>query len=552
MRKTILLLLACLLIATVSAKAHGNAQAGPLQATPTEILSPYPVPEPTQTGTAAPAPTELPVNTATSAPGFYVSRVEPARISPITGGTLSIYGGGFVTGTAVRLVGFGLLDAVVINATAIKAVVPPGVPPKLYSIQVILPDGTTYRVNDALRVREPKEEPTATPKPGRTLIFGRPQLVIESAASVPATIRPGESFTLTLQLLNLGDLTATNVRITLASPELAIPRGSSSLTVVDLIANQQQQDVSLPLVLNKTAVSGYQNLQLSLEYSDYTGKSYQSQQTVGLDVSSSLADQPLVLLSGYATEPESLSPGEAFTLDLEITNAGEGDAYQLLVTLGGEAGSQPFAILGAGNVKLVALLGPGESVQLSHRLILDGAAEAGVYNLPVTLAYENAAGERSSESQALNLLVNRRPQMQVSFYQDVALGQIGQPLALPIELVNIGRSSINVSTMAVSGEGLEVTTGSWFVGVLDGGTTASLDAEVIPQKPGTLPVQIAIHYLDDFNQPQVITHTLSVEVEDTATPPPLAPGQSPGEAQGETGLLGRIWAFLRALLGLGS
>jgi hypothetical protein len=552
MRKTILLLLACLLIATVSAKAHGNAQAGPLQATPTEILSPYPVPEPTQTGTAAPAPTELPVNTATSAPGFYVSRVEPARISSITGGTLSIYGGGFVTGTAVRLVGFGLLDAVVINATAIKAVVPPGVPPKLYSIQVILPDGTTYRVNDALRVREPKEEPTATPKPGRTLIFGRPQLVIESAVSVPATIRPGESFTLTLQLLNLGDLTATNVRITLASPELAIPRGSSSLTVVDLIANQQQQDVSLPLVLNKTAVSGYQNLQLSLEYSDYTGKSYQSQQTVGLDVSSSLADQPLVLLSGYATEPESLSPGEAFTLDLEITNAGEGDAYQLLVTLGGEAGSQPFAILGAGNVKLVALLGPGESVQLSHRLILDGAAEAGVYNLPVTLAYENAAGERSSESQALNLLVNRRPQMQVSFYQDVALGQIGQPLALPIELVNIGRSSINVSTMAVSGEGLEVTTGSLFVGVLDGGTTASLDAEVIPQKPGTLPVQIAIHYLDDFNQPQVITHTLSVEVEDTATPPPLAPGQSPGEAQGETGLLGRIWAFLRALLGLGS
>jgi hypothetical protein len=480
--------------------------------------------------------------------------VEPARISPLTGGTISIYGGGFVTGTAVRLVGFGLLDAEVINATAIKAVIPPGVPPKLYALQVILPDGTTYRVSDAVRVREPKVEPTATPKPGRTLIFGRPQLVIESAASDPAAIRPGESFTLTLQLINLGDVTATNVRITLASPELAIPRGNSSLTVVDLIANQQQEDVNLPLVLNKTAVSGYQNLQLSLEYSDYTGKAYQSQQAVGLDVSSSLADQPLVLLSGYATRPESLSPGEAFTLEMEITNAGEGNAHQLLVTLGseGEAGSQPFAILGAGNVQLVALLQPGESVQLSRRLILDGAAEAGVYNLPVTLAYENAAGERSSEAQALNLLVNRRPQMQVSFYQDVALGRVGEPLVLPVELVNIGRSSINVSTMEVSGEGLEVTNGSMFVGVLDGGTTASLDAEVIPQRSGTLPVQIAIHYLDDFNQPQVITQSLAVEVEDTATPTPLASGQSPGEEQGETGLLGRIWAFLRALLGLGS
>jgi len=259
-------------------------------------------------------------------------------------------------------------------------------------------------------------------------------------------------------------------------------------------------------------------------------------------------------LSGYATQPESLSPGEAFTLEMEITNAGEGNAYQLLVTLGGEgeAGSKPFAILGAGNVQLVARLQPGESVHLSRRLILDGAAEAGVYNLPVTLAYENAAGERSSEAQALNLLVNRRPQMQVSFYQDVALGRVGEPLVLPIELVNIGRSSINVSTMEVSGEGLEVTNGSMFVGVLDGGTTASLDAEVIPRDPGTLPVQIAIHYLDDFNQPQIITHTLTVEIEDTVTPTPLAPGQSPGEEQGETGLLGRIWAFFRALLGLGS
>lgn len=410
--------------------------------------------------------------------------MEPGRISPLTGGAISIYGGGFVPGTAVRLVGFGLLDAVVINTTAIKAVIPPGVPAKVYGIDVILPDGSSVRVSDAVRVRLPKEDPTATPKPGRTVIFGRPQLVIDSAISDPAVIRPGDIFTLTLRLTNLGDITATNVRITLASPDLAIPRGSSSLTVVDLIASEQQADVNLPLVLNKTALSGYQNLELALEYSDYTGKAYPSQQTVGLDVGSSLADQPLVLLSGYATQPESLSPGEAFTLQMEITNAGESAARQLLVTLGGEGGPglQPFAILGAGNVQLVTLLQPGETIQLSRRLILDGAADAGVYNLPVTLAYENASGGRSSEAQVLNLLVNRRPQIQVDFYQNVQQGRVGEPLALPVELVNIGHAAVNVSTMDVSGEGLEVTNGSVFVGVLDGGTTASLDAEVISNR----------------------------------------------------------------------
>jgi hypothetical protein len=171
--------------------------------------------------------------------------------------------------------------------------------------------------------------------------------------------------------------------------------------------------------------------------------------------------------------------------------------------------------------------------------------------LPVTLAYENAAGERSSEAQVLNLLVNRRPQFQVNFYQAVPPTRVGEPLTLPVELVNIGRSAVNVSTMQVSGDGLEVTNGSVFVGVLDGGTTASLDAEVIPSAAGSLPVQVAIHYLDDFNQPQTITHTLAIEVEGNLTPTFDPSGQSPKTA-GETSLLGRIWSFLRALLGLGS
>lgn len=545
MRKTAVLSLICLAAFAAIFQLPGPARADPLQdtATPTSIVYP-------------PPPTEAPAETATQEPrSFHVSKVEPTRISPATGGTISIYGDGFVPGTAVRLVGYGLLDAVVVNATAIRAVVPPGIPERLYTLEVILPDGSSFKLSDALRVRPPKSDATATPKPSRALIFGRPQLVIETAGTDPATIRPGGSFTLTLQLNNLGDTSATNVRITLSSPELAIPRGGSSLTVVDLIANSQQVGVSLPLVLNKTAPSGYQNLQLALEYSDYSGKAYQSQQTVGLDVGSSLSDQPLVLLSAYSTQPEGLSPGESFSLKMEVTNAGESEALQLLVTLGGEggAGLQPFAILGAGNVQLVAQLAPGASIELEQRLILDGAADAGVYNLPVTLAYENLAGERSSESQVLNLLVNRRPQLQVDFYQSVAPAKVGEPLALPVELVNIGRNAVNVSTMDVSGDGVEVTNGSVFVGVLDGGTTASLDAEVIPLQSGAQPILITIHYLDDFNQAQVVTQTLTVQVEDNATPTPPPPGEGGGEeSEQDVSLLGRIWSFVRALLGLGS
>jgi hypothetical protein len=118
--------------------------------------------------------------------------------------------------------------------------------------------------------------------------------------------------------------------------------------------------------------------------------------------------------------------------------------------------------------------------------------------LPVSLAYDDQNGQRHTESHLINLLVNRLPKIQVDFYRAPDPGLVGEPLTLPIELVNIGRNMVNVSTAEISGENLEITTGSAYIGALDGGTSGSLDAVVIPQQSGSLPVQVSMYYLDDF------------------------------------------------------
>ncbi len=484
--------------------------------------------------------------------GCQVTGVEPGRISPLTGGTLSIYGEGFVAGTAVRLVRYGVLSANVINATAIVAVVPAGIAVGTYDLELILPDNTSCLLTQAVKIRlSPSERPTATPQPSYTSAFGQPQLVIESAATRPETIRPGSTFTLTLQVVNRGDYTAANVRILLGAGGIAVPKGGSNLTVIDQIPKSEAVEVSLPLVLAEGAPSGYQALALSLEYSDVYSRDYQSSQSVGVSVTAGLSDQPLVLLTAYHTRPASLSPGEAFTLVLELTNAGDSQAVELLLTLGGENPGevQTFAILDSGNVKLVPRLAAGQSIELEQRFIVDGSASAGVYVLPVTLAYESLTGERRTEKQALNLLVNRRPQIQVDFYREVPPGLAGQPLELPIELVNIGRTAANVSTAEILGGNLEIERGSAFIGALDGGTTASLDAVVVPQASGDLPVTVLVHYLDDFNQPQVITQTLTIHVE---APEPTPSGEAQQPAQVGEGPLSWLGKILRGLLGLGS
>lgn len=528
-------------------KAETRAGLAQEQATATASATIAPVESPT------PAPTQTSQPTPTAEPAeFAVLKIEPTRISRENGGTLSIYGSGFGPGIAVRLVGYGLLDATVLNPTAIKAVVPPGLSEGRYGVEVIESNGESKRLGNAVRIRSSLPEPTDTPEPGPPLAFAQPELVIQSAETDPTPIGRQSAFSLRLEVVNHGDYTATNVRLALSSTDLAVPKEGSNLVVLDKLDPEQAATVELVLVLTDSASGRYASLPVTLNYSDYYRRDYTSEQSVGINVSDSAAGQPLVLLSSYETQPASLSPGDAFSLRLQLSNVGGSNARQLLVTLGGQEASdtRPFAILGSGNVRFVQELNAGESIDLEMRVMLDGSAESGVYNLPVSLTYEGeGGGARQTENQVVNLLVSRRPNLRVDYYQRPDTGLIGQPLELPIEVVNIGRDLVNVSTIQISGENLQVEEGSAFVGALDGGTSGSIDARVVPEQSGTLAVVVTVNYLDDFNQPQTITQSLSVQVEQ---PEPTAHAPGAGEAGAGSGLWSRVMRFLRGLIGLGS
>ncbi len=57
---------------------------------------------------------------------------------------------------------------------------------------------------------------------------------------------------------------------------------------------------------------------------------------------------------------------------------------------------------------------------------------------------------------------------------------------------------------------------------IDGGTAASLEAAAIADESGAAGVLVSVHYLDDFDQQQVVTETLMVEVAEPMAPTPQA------------------------------
>jgi len=189
-------------------------------------------------------------------------------------------------------------------------------------------------------------------------------------------------------------------------------------------------------------------------------------------------------------------------------------------------------------------------------MLVAGTAASGVYNLPIDISYGNSD---RIDSQVVNLLVEKASQLQVNFYRATGPGFVSQPLDLPVEVVNIGRSLINVSTISLSSPGLTVENSSLYIGPLDGGTSGSLDGLVIPEEGGSLEVLVTVNYLDDFNQAQSFVQTLTVQVEDPDEGEPVLGEDGEIVLDGETAVpdgeesFGQLlWRFVRGLLGLGS
>ena len=601
--------------------------------------------------------------------------VEPTSLRTDQGGTVTIYATGTLTFTAqhtVRLVGYGILPTSYVNPTALQATVPTGLAAGDYALNVLDGNGSTVGAGSlkltAPPTPAPPPQPTSAPPPGRPILTirnysvtppkvrpgqeftvtvevynngsragentmavipggtflpvgetghmygtvhinhtfvvvqrmrvpantssgvqnvtinlsandwegthydypqnvaveviggsggaaasGQPKIIIEEATTDPPLVAPGMPFTLTLRLANRGSRTATNVTAH-ADTAVALPAEGSGIVSCDIIRIDRVVTVTLPLRLKAGQEGGRQGLNVTIESSDYSGGTHSSQQTVALDVDASLANRSQLLIDGYHTTPELISPGDSFTLTLHLTNVGGGDAQRLTLSLGGEKGENlgAFVPIEGSNVLFVSSVAAGKTADVSLRLLVSGDAGTKAHSLPVALAYDTVGGTREKSVQQVSLMVRRRPAFKVSFYHPVEGAMAGQPFKLSVEVLNAGNAKFNVPELQVSSAQLEfLDETSTYVGDLDSGGSWNLDTMALAAEPGPVDVIVNVSYVDDLNQTQVISQTLSFEVQEGWEPDDLGQPGEMEQAQPET-LWHKILRAVKGFLGLGS
>ena len=392
-----------------------------------------------------------------------------------------------------------------------------------------------------------------------TGLASNPQLVIERYQSEPDAPVAGEALTLTLVLRNVGSEPARQASLAFGGPDgaalaplLTVEAGHIHF-LGDLEPGQTAEIVGRFAVDEAAQPQAY-SVPIALEYRDGRGGSLRTSQPLNLVVQPRPVRCPQLVVVSYSTEPDFITPGGPLTLTAEIANVGNADAGGLLLALGGQDGSmlEPFMPVGSGNVLFVGNLPQGERVQVVQPLIVDGAAEAQAYNLPLALTYAGPDGVTATQVQRISLIVRRRVELQVEVYSRPESLTVDTPARLSLELLNVGRGVVDVVDVRATGVNVELESeGSPFVGPLDAGGSAPLDLVLTPTREGTLQLTVHLAYRDDLNQVQTWSQSLTFEVEANPLPAtqPDTPTRKPADARA-------FWpALLRALkgfVGLGS
>jgi IPT/TIG domain-containing protein len=512
-----------------------------------------------------------------------VVSVTPTEVMNDTDNTIIVSGTEFDNTAQVLLNGTAIATTF-LNDQTLTAVVPANFPASTYAVTVSLAGATG---SATLKVTAPPPPPVPT----ATLPFVRPQFIVKSSRT-SGSVSTNSEFKLNLTIQNAGTSGAYSTQLVFSSAELA-PLKNGGVVVLDPVGAGQQ--VNIPQNFMVTGQIGGQSLipiEVTVTYYDSTGTSYTDKFTLSIPTTgggSSGIVYPTATPTGvkasqlvipsYAVSLDPLQPGEQFTLTMTVQNTGNAKAQRITMIVGGgssgTSGGTPqpggvsggsgeftnFAPVAASNVQSLGDLPSGGMIQASQKLIVNVSTNPGAYPMKVSFSYLNENNEVINDEQVITLLVYSLPNVDVSFYRPPEPFFVGQPGALPIQVVNIGKRASVLGNIKITSDTGTIENGTGLVGSLDAGGYFTLDSMFTPEQSGKQVLNISIDYTDDFNQARTLTRKLEIEVmEGMSEGPDVVDPSFKGEGSGaseipiaaEETTLQKVWRFILGLLGLDS
>ena len=371
----------------------------------------------------------------------------------------------------------------------------------------------------------------------------RPVIAIDSY-STDITPARGETFSITIGFLNLGQITSTNLMIEFIPGDL-IPRDTGGFqTIYQLIKGEKKNITQTFTVSPDLWGASIANTTVNINYSDYDGNLYSDSFILAIDLrippyvvptpTPTLTPAPMLhpqlVIQSFSTDEAILQPGTIFELSLNLKNLGNAPAKSVSMVMGGgsvetnmEGTPQPgisasagdfshFAPLDSSNITFIGDILPGKTIKTTQRIIVNVNTTPGAHSINYSFVYQTEDEQKVVDNQVITLLVYRLPSLQVDFSMEPGPIFVNQPNVLPLQVVNLSKQSVVLGNMLVAADDALLENNTALVGVIEPGFYFTLDTMITPFQVGPMEILVSVNFTDDFNQLRTFETTLLIDV----------------------------------------
>ncbi len=218
-----------------------------------------------------------------------------------------------------------------------------------------------------------------------------------------------------------------------------------------------------------------------------------------------------LMIDSYDVEPSPVIPGQIFNVTLKFRNAGKIAVKNLDVSFDLPEGT--FSTIGTGAKKRVDFIPSEETEIVSFQMASDTSTAVKVYNVPVTLSYQDERNKQYTDTAKISLVVNAKPEISLSV-DSTKFTTKTSPGTVSLKIVNKGVVNMKyVSVKLVETPDYEVlsSTNEAYVGNLDSDDFETVDFTIKPLV--TEPrLKVQMEFKDPYNMDYAESYDLPLRI----------------------------------------
>jgi len=321
----------------------------------------------------------------------------------------------------------------------------------------------------------------------------------------PQEIEPGDKVNLVVTITNKGTEYARDVKFDLLS-NLYVKFEKSTFKF-QVIGPGDSVQFSVPFKVLTSVDTSVFTIFYEIDYKSGTSE---STQTIAGGIPVQLKKQATLEITSIESKGD-LRPGGNVELKLTLTNKGSGTAKHTIVSL--DLTNVPFAPLSTGSELVVGDLQPSESKVVTFNLSIDESADVSVYQVPVTITYEDELNNEKTKTSYVGIKVSGDAEFFIGIEEtsNMITGGIGE---VSLTIANVGETPAKYLTVYVNSSRLRPIYTSYYIGTLDPDDYETIDLrfDLSAVTPGVYPVKIFLEYKDPYNNQKIVEKTVNLKV----------------------------------------